>query len=77
MRSTLQYERCFILGPVPPWGHSQRCIRTADNRRKGGGGSPNPPSLDPFPLDPDLLVGNDDIYKRKYGFALFLVHKLC
>ena len=41
-------------------GAGQGCIRTADGR----GGVNAPPG--PPPLDPDFIVGENDLYKRKY-----------
>ena len=45
-------------------GCSQGCIRTADNHRRRG-------VTPPPPLDPDFTVGNNEIYQRKYFWAIF------
>ena len=52
--------------PLRPRTPPQGCMRTAVNHCP-----PQPPFL-----DPDFIVGKNEMHKRKYWIGLFLVHKL-
>ena len=56
-----------------PEGPSERCLTTQQLLWGwgGSGGVQHPP-----PPDPDFIAGKSEMYKRKYGCGLLLVHKL-
>ena len=55
-------------GLLPSEARAQGCIKTPDNHRRRGDAPPWTPSPS---LDPDFMVGNNDIYQRKYQLSHF------